>query len=105
MDTELIAVNECRKDIIPVEELEMLYCDRLEDAKSLYAASRFDGAFYLLGYVIEIALKRRICITLGWDGYPNSRKEFGNFSSFRTHDLVSLLHLSGVEKKIKTELL
>jgi hypothetical protein len=58
-----------------------------------------------VGYVVELALKKRICITLNWEGYPNSKKEFENFTSFRTHDLGNLLHLSGVEKKIKGELL
>jgi hypothetical protein len=85
--------------------LTYLCNERHGDALTLYDAGRFHGAFYLLGYVIEIAIKKRICMTLQWEGYPNSRKAFENFNSFKTHDLDNLLHLSGVEKKIKKELL
>ena len=57
---------------------------------------------YLCGYAIEAALKARICRTLKWPGYPDTRREFEGYQSFRTHDLEILLHLSGIEDKIKT---
>jgi hypothetical protein len=103
VNTILVEAPE-KRTLISIKELEELYKHRLEDVKNLYDTGRYDGAFYLLGYVLEIALKRRICITLSWDGYPNAKKEFENFTSFRTHDLDNLLHLSGVEKKILEEL-
>ena len=74
---------------------------RLDDAKALYEAERLDGATYLCGYVIEIALKHRICRTLKWDTFPESAGEFNGFTSFKTHDLDKLLKLSGVEKKVR----
>lgn len=74
---------------------------RLKDAKVLLESRRYDGAVYLVGYAVEIALKARICRTLKWPGYPFTGKEFRNYQSFRTHDLDSLLSLSGVEAKIK----
>ena len=57
---------------------------------------KYDGAAYLCGYVAELALKARICKTLGWTEYRTAEK----FRSFRTHDLGTLLLLSGVEAKI-----
>lgn len=75
---------------------------RLADAEALVKAKRYDGAIYLCGYAIELALKARICKTLGWNGYP-SKNEFRHYESFRTHNLDVLLHLSGIEAKIKTK--
>jgi hypothetical protein len=49
-----------------------------------------------------LALKARICRTLGWEGYPQTAKEFEGYQSFKTHRLDVLLHLSGQEQRIKT---
>lgn len=76
--------------------------ERLRDAEALLAAGRYDGAIYLGGYVVELALKSRICVTLNWKGFPQTRSEFQNYLSFKTHDLDVLLALAGVEEKIKT---
>ena len=70
---------------------------RLRDADALIRNRRYDGAIYLCGYAVEIALKARICKTLRWQEFPSGRA-YGNF---RTHDLDVLLHLSGVEERIK----
>ena len=43
----------------------------------------------------------QICKTLGWAGYPE-RGEFKYYESFRVHSLDVLLHLSGIEQKVKT---
>ena len=64
-------------------------------------AGRFDGAIYRCGYVVEIVLKLRICKTLKWEGFPDSRKESEKYASFKTHDFDTLLYLSGVEEKVK----
>ena len=56
--------------MISLLDLETLAHDRLSDAEALLAAGRYDGATYLGGYVVELALKRRICQTLGWDAFP-----------------------------------
>ncbi len=47
-----------------------------------------------------MGLKYKICETLNWEKYPTD----GEYKSFKTHKLEVLLHLSGVEKKIKVEL-
>ena len=82
-------------------ELKRIARERLVDAETLFDAGRFDGATYLCGYVMEIVLKLRVCKTLKWEGFPDSRKEFEKYLSFKTHDFDSLLHLSGVEDKVK----
>ncbi|MEW6210253.1 MAG: HEPN domain-containing protein [Acidobacteriota bacterium] len=88
--------------MVPIDDLRRIARGRLKDAEVLFAAGRYDGAIYLCGYAIEIALKARICRALKWQGYPATRKEFEGYLSFRTHDLDILLHLSGAEGKIKT---
>lgn len=50
-------------------------------------------------------MKARICQTLKWAGYPATNSEFGDYKSFKTHDLDVLLRLSGIEEKIKTTFL
>jgi HEPN domain-containing protein len=78
---------------------------RIADAEALSRSNRYDGAVYLCGYAVEIALKVRICRTLEWAGFPDSAKDFKEYQSFRTHDLDVLLHLSGVEKRVKQNFL
>lgn len=89
-------------DYITTAELDSLIRGKLEDAELLFREGRYDSSYYLSGYAIELALKRRICLTLGWkEGYP--KKKFENLQSFKTHKLDILLHFSGIEEKIKKE--
>ncbi|MCB2141169.1 HEPN domain-containing protein [bacterium] len=83
-------------------ELKKIAKARVKDADILFSYRRYDGAVYLCGYAIELALKARICNTLKWEGFPESNREFRDYNSFRTHDLDVLLHLSGKEIFIKT---
>lgn len=87
--------------MIPRLELRRLAFARLKDARALYAAGRYDAALYLCGYAVELALKARICRTLRWAGYPDSRTEFANFGSFKIHNLQTLLELSGEAQRIR----
>ena len=77
---------------------------RHKDARVLLRGKRYEGAIYLCGYAVELALKARICRTLKWLGYPATGREFDDYRSFKTHDLDVLLHLSGIEDKVKTTL-
>jgi len=86
-------------------ELRKIARARLKDAEILFNAKRYDGAAYICGYAVELKLKDRICQTLKWAGYPSTNKEFNDYRSFKTHDLNVLLHLSGIEDKIKTHFL
>ncbi len=89
--------------MLTIAELARIAQARREDAEALIAAHRFDGAVYMCGYAVEVALKARICRTLGWTGYPSTKKEFEGYQSFRTHDLDILLRLSGAESEVKTK--
>jgi hypothetical protein len=87
--------------MIPVAELHNISAARLEDAKTLLAAGRFDGATYLCGYAVEVGLKARICTVLNWPDFPSTGGEFQAYRSFQTHELDVLLRLSGQEARIK----
>ncbi len=76
---------------------------KLKDAEILYKNRRYDSAIYLCGYAVEAILKARICRTLKWSGFPETRGEFQSYQSFRTHNLEVLLNLSGVREKILDE--
>jgi HEPN domain-containing protein len=89
--------------MILVADLKTIAKARVRDAEVLRDSTRYDGAVYLCGYAVEIVLKSRICRTLKWLGYPANSKEFDGYSSFRTHDLDVLLHLSGRETTIKAK--
>jgi HEPN domain-containing protein len=88
--------------MIPTRNVTEIARARLEDANILLTSRRYDGAIYLCGYAVELALKAKICQTLNWPGYPSTAGEFRDYQSFRTHDLDVLLHLTGREEFIKT---
>ena len=83
-------------------ELRKISRARLKDAEILYNGKRYDGAVYLCGYAIELALKARVCKALNWSGFPETNNEFKLYSSFKTHNFTSLLRLSSIEDKIIT---
>lgn len=76
------------------EQFQCICLTRLEEVKALYEKGFYDGAKYLSGYVIETALKARICKVLESD-YPDS----GEISrSFLTHKFDILIRLAGLSK-------
>jgi hypothetical protein len=75
----------------------------LRDAEILVSEQRYDGAVYLCGYAVEIALKARICRTLKWSTFPPAAGT-DRFKSFLTHNFETLLLFSGIEDKIKPAL-
>jgi HEPN domain-containing protein len=82
---------------VKYRDLKILADMRLDDVKVLYHAGRYDGAVYLCGYVLEIALKARICKLLDLTEYPLE----GKFKqTYATHDFSVLLKLSGLENQI-----
>ena len=83
--------------MISTKDLRTIARARLRDAQVLLRAKRFDGAWYLCGYAVELALKARICRTLKWPGFPESAQDFKGLQSVKTHDLDILLRFSGVE--------
>ena len=81
--------------MIAVDELDRSSRAHVDDAKSLFAAGRFDGAIYVCGYAVEVALKAPIGVPLNWSEFPATGGEFAAYKSIRTHELEVLLRLSG----------
>ena len=67
-------------------ELRKLVRARLKDAEALCANRRYAGAVYLCWYAVALALKERICNTLGWQGFPETIQEMQGYRSFMVHD-------------------
>ncbi len=89
--------------MIPATDLDSIAAARLEDARVLLAGQRYDGAVYVCGYAVELALKARVCRALNWQEFPSTSNEFQNYRSFQTHELEVLLRLSGQESRIKQQ--
>lgn len=87
--------------MILVDEPDRIASARLEDAEALLNGGRYDGATYVCGYAVEVALKARICRTLDWPEFPSTGGEFQAYKSFQTHALEILLRLSGQEGRMK----
>ncbi|MBV9071879.1 MAG: HEPN domain-containing protein [Acidobacteria bacterium] len=87
--------------MISIADLQKVARARLQDAKALCKAKRYDGATYLAGYAVEVGLKARICKSLGWKEFPETAKEFEGLVTFKTHKLPLLLRLSGREEVVK----
>ncbi|HEY6138531.1 MAG TPA: HEPN domain-containing protein [Thermoanaerobaculia bacterium] len=79
------------------KQLKDLALLRRAEAQVLYEAELYDGSRYLAGYVLELALKARICRILDFEEYP----DVGEFRRlYATHDLDQLLKLSGLSRKL-----
>jgi HEPN domain-containing protein len=89
--------------MIGVRDLKAVARERLRDARVLLKGGRPDGAVYLSGFAVEMALKARICRTLRWASFPDTTREFKDLRSLRTDDLEILLRFSGVDERIKTK--
>ncbi len=73
--------------------------ERLQETRLLILNGRYTGARYLSGYIIEAALKSRICKILDSE-YP----ETGEISkSFLTHKFDLLIKLGGLQKLLDEE--
>lgn len=80
-------------------ELKELSETRIKEAEVLLNEGYYDGANYLMGYVIELALKARICKLLNIETYPESK----DYQSFKVHKLDILLTLAGLRKEFEAE--
>jgi HEPN domain-containing protein len=79
------------------QQLQQLAKLRLREAERLYASGLYDGAVYLCGYVVELALKARICKLLQLKNYPESG-DIGRL--FKTHNFDDLKVLAGLSQEI-----
>jgi HEPN domain len=90
--------------VLTVRQLREIARERIKDAEALFRAERYEGAMYICGYAVEIALKARICKTLHWPDFPQTDKEFKQnpkYNLFKTHLLKLLLSYSGREDQIR----
>ena len=79
------------------QELKCLARLRLREAEALHAAGIYDGAAYLAGYAVEMALKARICRVLGVPDYPLA----GPLKpAYAVHDLAQLALLAGLKQRL-----
>lgn len=79
-------------------ELKKLARLRLREAEHLYRKELFDGCYYLCGYVVEFALKARVCRVLKLGSYPVESKSEKQY--FATHDFDRLKLLAGLQSEI-----
>jgi len=84
-------------------ELKGIAETRLTEARILFRKknSKYEGVVHLCVYAIEVAFKKKICDTLDWVGFPETKGEFKKLGSFKTHNLQILLKLCGYERRIK----
>src|SRR5436190_13395208 len=93
------------------EEIEKLSKERIEEAQILFNSKKFDGAYYLSGYSIELALKAKICRRVGvpnlFTADDTKLQSIGGISEVRravkTHNLFTLLLFSGLKEKFDND--
>jgi len=73
---------------------------RVREAKTLLENNCFEGAYYLLGYAVECALKA--CIAKQTKRYDFPDKDFVN--NIYTHDVTKLLQSSGLGQLHRQEI-
>lgn len=80
-------------------DLQQLTDDRVEDASILLDARRWSGAYYMVGYAVECALKACIAKQTAEHDFPDKvfvQKSF-------THELSELMDLNGLKLQLKLD--
>lgn len=81
-------------------ELQQLSRLRVQDAKILLDNGRHLGAYYLLGYAVECALKACIAKQIRQHDFPDRKLVNDSY----THDLERLMTISGLKSTFDTEI-
>jgi hypothetical protein len=81
------------------EQLRKLTKLRVKEAKILYDNRCFDGAYYLLGYAVECALKA--CIAKQVQQYDFPDKKLANES--HTHNLIKLIKIANLDEELNKD--
>lgn len=86
-------------------QIRQLAFERLEEAQILAQNGKYDGAFYLAGYSIELMLKAKVCEQFGVDNLFDEACKFLGASEVRraikTHDIAVLFIFSGLRNKFE----
>jgi HEPN domain-containing protein len=78
------------------KNFQMLANLRLREARALFRAKEFSGAYYLVGYAVECALKACIAKRVKkYDFYPNRK----TVEKAYTHNLNELLSVANLEQE------
>lgn len=80
-------------------DFQLLVEIRLREAKVLLDHQCFDGAYYLLGYAVECALKSCICKQFREFDFPDKRTVEKSYS----HDLNELLRVAKLDGQFKND--
>lgn len=72
---------------------------RVREAKALLRSKHYEGAYYLLGYAVECALKA--CVAKQMRRFDIPDKKLVN--DIYTHDLNKLLRISGLEPEFSKQ--
>ena len=80
-------------------DLQRLSELRIEEAKVLFAAGKYAGAFYLAGYAVECALKACIAKQTSQYDFPDLELVRDSYS----HDLEHLLRIAGLERALRED--
>jgi len=88
--------------MLTLEELKDLAESRLDEAKTLHEHHKYDGAAYLCGYAVELALKQlilkeRLC------GFPSEGEEFELYKKVKTHKLEELLKVADKDNTLMND--
>jgi HEPN domain-containing protein len=83
------------------DDFRDLACIRLKEAKILLDNQRWEGAYYLCGYVVECGLKACIAKKTREYDFPPPR---ATIEKYYTHDLYSLMKATGLEVQLKTDM-
>jgi len=62
--------------MIPIADFEQTAREKLLDAKCLLDGERFDGAIYMAGYALEIAIKVKLCHSKEMPAFPDAEDEW-----------------------------
>jgi len=80
-------------------DLQRLSNTRIREAKILFAAGEYSGAYYLAGYAVECALKACFAKAVRRYDFP----EKGSADKVFTHDLPALLKLAKANVELEAE--
>ncbi|MEY4767979.1 MAG: hypothetical protein RL637_618 [Pseudomonadota bacterium] len=89
-------------------EIKLLAYERLEEAEILCNAGKYDGAFYLAGYSVELMLKAKICEHWGIYNLFDSQCDIAKIEYIRKavqiHDIRLLFIFAGLRMKLQEAL-
>ncbi len=78
------------------DDLESLADIRVKEAKVLLDAEQYQGAYYLVGYALECAIKACIAKQIRQYDFPN--RELAN--KCYSHNLAELIGVAGLKQKL-----